>query len=370
MTIVTSNGTSLGTITAGSINAWTVSTGGTFTTPQTMLAFAAASDPTMFPLAQDTAVFAAGVFPATGQTTTINAGYNIGTIDMSARTSNTMTLGIGTTTPTVYGNWINGTGSNNSTGTGTITFAGRGSQTLTSATKSFACFIVINTPSGSVTLQDQLTCTGASGGILNLTAGTFDANGFAVSLNSSGFSSTNSNVRTLAFGTGGSATWTIGGSGTAWTLATSTNLTVTGTATISMTSASAKSFSGGGIQTLPTLNQGGTGALTISGSNKFVAMTNTAIGSVIFTSGTTNEFTTFSLSGVLGTLLTLGATLTSQAILKKPTAWNVGANSTNGGNNTGLTFAAGGGIDYLSISYINGQLVTSPAGNGNFLVFF
>jgi hypothetical protein len=67
-------------------------------------------------------------------------------------------------------------------------------------------------------------------------------------------------------------------------------------------------------------------------------MTNTAIGSVIFTSGTTNDFTTFDLNGVSGNLLTLGATTTSQAILRKPTAWNVGANSVDGGNNTGLSF--------------------------------
>jgi hypothetical protein len=34
--------------------------------------------------------------------------------------------------------------------------------------------------------------------------------------------------------------------------------------------------------------------------------------------------------------------------------WYVGANSINGGNNTGLIFTAGGGIDYLSISDITG----------------
>jgi hypothetical protein len=84
-----------------------------------------------FPLAQDTCIFEAGS-PNSGSTITINAAYNIGTIDMSARTTNTMTLATGSQSPSIYGNWTNGTGVTFS-GTGTLTFAGRGSQTITSA---------------------------------------------------------------------------------------------------------------------------------------------------------------------------------------------------------------------------------------------
>ena len=71
-----------------------------------------ALDATQFPLAQDTAVFPATTYPASGSTTTINANYNIGTIDMSLRTSNTMILATGSVSlsSTFYGNWINGTG--------------------------------------------------------------------------------------------------------------------------------------------------------------------------------------------------------------------------------------------------------------------
>ena len=54
-----------------------------------------------FPLAQDTAVFQSTGLNS-GATITINAAYNIGTIDMSARTSNTMTLATGSTTPAIY----------------------------------------------------------------------------------------------------------------------------------------------------------------------------------------------------------------------------------------------------------------------------
>lgn len=341
-------------------SAWSLTNGG-------------AADVTAFPLAQDTAFFPSSPtpYPSSGVTSTINANYNIGTIDMSARTSNTMTLATGTTTPTIYGNWINGTGTT-LTGTGRITFAGRTTQQITSAGKTFTQPITINTPNGAVTLQDAAIFNISSAGVLTLTAGTFDCAIYNLTLSSTGTSGltvTGSNTRTFAFGSG---TTTFAGLGTTWDASTSTNLTVTGTGTINLTSASAKSFSGGGIQTYPTLNQGGTGALTITGSNKFAAMTNTAIGSVLFTGGTTNEFTSsFSLNGSAVSSLTLSSTNTTQAILKKPSAWLMGLLSTNAGNNTGLTFVASDGtMEYLTVSYINGQTTVTYTGAGNFFPFF
>jgi hypothetical protein len=326
------------------------------------------ADAAAFPLAQDTAIFPSSPtpYPSTGQTITINANYNIGTIDMSARTSNTMTLATGVGTPAIYGNWINGTGTT-ITGSATLIFSGRTTQQLTSAGKTFTQQLSILSPGGALVLQDAVTTSSASASALNLVNGTFDANGFNVTLSAtaSGFNSSFSNIRTIAIGSG---TWTISGTG-GWNAATSTNLSVTGTGTISLTSASAKTFAGGGIQTYPTLNQGGTGALTISGSNKFTDITNTAIAPVRFTGGTTNEFDNFNLNGIAGNLLILGSTNTTQAILKKPTTWNVGANSVDSGNNTGLFFLAGGTNDYLNVSYINGQTTAIPY-YGNFLIFF
>ena len=324
-------------------------------------------DQIYFPLAQDIAVIPSTA-PTSGSTVTVNAAYNIGTIDMSARTSNTMTLATGSTAPFIYGNWINGTGTTIS-GTATITFAGRGSQTITSAGKTFTQSFTFNTPSGSVTLQDALSLDKADTVVFLLSAGGFNANGYNVTLSATTngrMSSDGTAARSLATGTG---TWTLAASGTPWSATSS--LTVTGTGTISLTSASAKTFAGGGIQTYPTLNQGGTGTLTVTGSNKFAGLTNTAIGRIQFTGGTTNEFTAFNINGVSGNLLQVGSTNTTQAILQKPTAWLMGANSTDAGNNTGLSFTAGGGIDYLSVSYINGTVVAPPAANtGNFFVFF
>ena len=306
-----------------------------------------------FPLAQDTCIFES-TSPGSGTTTTIDQSYNIGTIDMSARTSNTMTLATGSTTPAIYGNWINGTGTTLS-GTGALTFAGRGSQTITSAGKTWTQPFTINTPSGSVTLQDALT--NSVSGTINLTSGTFNANNFNLTLSGSTsiFNSSNSNTRTIALG---SSTWTIAGSGTSWTTSTATNLTVTGTGTISLTSASAKTFAGGGTSYSGiTLDNNGAGTLTISGNNTFKDITNTYKGTgaatiiIGTTTQTVSQWTGAGESGRVltvtgnsasspGTLVLSGATdpnvdyltITGIRAYNLTDTWYAGANSTNNGS--------------------------------------
>jgi hypothetical protein len=332
-----------------STNGWATSSGGAGVTNN-------------FPLAQDIAVWDTG-FPNSSDT--INAAYNIGTIDMSDRTSNTMTLATSTTTPAIYGNWINGTGTT-LTGTGIITFAGRGSQTITSAGVTFTQNFTIDTPSGSVTLQDAFTSTIASTVSLVLSRGTLDANGYSVTFATGGFNGATTFVRALALGLG---TWTFGASGNAFNLSTSTNLTVTGTGTISLTSASAKQFTGGSISYSGiTLNQGGAGTLTIAGNNTFANITNSysATGATTIALGTTTQRVgSFTASGEAGRVLTVtGTSATSPATLvftgsgqaTAPTTdyltitgvraynltdtWYAGANSTNNGS-LGWIFAAG-----------------------------
>jgi len=329
-----------------------------------------ALDATQFPLAQDTAVFPAATYPASGSTININTDYQIGTIDMSLRTSNTMTLATSTNIPVVYGNWINGTGITIS-GSQQISFFGRTTQTITSAGRPFTQSIFINSPSGSVTLQDAFTSGSTSG--LTLTNGTLDIQSYTLSIGS--FSSTNSNTRTIAFGTGQISCT---GTGTAWNTATTTGLTLTGTGTISLTSASAKTFSGGGFSYSGiTLNQGGAGALTITGSNTFSNITNTykstGATSILFTAATTSTFADWNASGESTRLLTIGSVTAASHTLSKASGtvsadfllisrstatggagWYAGANSTNGGNNTGWIFTA----------------PPAPTATGNFLMFF
>jgi hypothetical protein len=344
---------------------WSTTAGGNWGAPAAGLWAATAGgtkDATLFPLAQDTAVFSA-TFP-TSSTVTVNADYNIGTIDMSAHTSTPMTLATGTTLPSVYGNWINGTTTTLS-GTGVMTFAGRGSQTITSAGRTFTQAFAIDTLSGSVTLQDALI-NSYSGTFLHA-SGTFNANNYSTTLSGSASSvnTANSNLRTLALGSG---TFTLAGSN-GWT-ATSTNLTVTGTGTISLTSASAKTFTGGGVSYSGiTLNQGGTGTLTISGNNTFANISDTAVGATtISLAATTQRVGAFTAAGTAGNLLTItgtsaaspatliytGAGLISGLDYLAPTfvrayattsTWYAGDNSTNRGS-LGWIFESSGGVVY------------------------
>jgi hypothetical protein len=229
-----------------------------------------ALDATQFPLAQDTAVFPAATYPASGSTVTITPAYNIGTIDMSLRTSNTMTLATGATTPTIYGNWINGTGITIS-GTGTLTFAGRTTQQITSSAKAFTQAIVINTPSGSVQLQDDFTNSATN--IFTLTAGTLSLQSFKLA--TSTFSSSNSNTRTISFGTGNI---TCIDTGTVWDTATVTGLTTTGTQVVNVTSTATTpttiTVATGSLSEANSISfnfTGGTYALTFLGSSNYSA---------------------------------------------------------------------------------------------------
>jgi hypothetical protein len=303
------------------------------------------ADATAYPLPQDTAAFTTN--PPNGSTANIGGPFNIGTIDMSARTSNTMTLANGGNGIAVYGNWINGTGTTLS-GSGNITFAGRGNQTITSAGKTFTQVFTINTPGGSVTLQDALTASQGAG--YSFIAGTFDAVSYNVTFNAGQVNASGTAVRTLALGSG---TWTMGAGGNAFNAATSTNLTVTGTGTINLI-ASSQSFSGGdksysGI----TLNLGGS-SLTISGNNTFKNITNTyaSTGPTSISLGTTTQTlaNAFTASGQVGRILTISGspatliytgagaisninhvTLSSVRAYPLTNTWNVGENSTTAG---------------------------------------
>jgi hypothetical protein len=305
-----------------------------------------------FPLAQDTAVFGSAS-PASGATTTIDFNWNIGTIDMSARTANTMTLATSSNTPSIYGNWINGTGTT-LTGTGTMTFAGRGSQTITSAGRTFTQPFSLSSPGGTLTLADAFT-NSATGTALSWGSGTFDMAGYNATF-SGPISISGALSKTLSVGSG---TLTQSAASSAFVMgATGNSFTVTGTGTISLTSASAKTFSGGSLAyTNITLNQGGAGALTITGNNTFKDITNTykSTGAANINIGTTTQrVSQWTGAGEAGRLLTVqGSSASSPGTLILTSAvkpdvdyltitgvraydltdtWYAGANSTNNGS--------------------------------------
>lgn len=305
------------TFDAGVNKYWASPSNGNWETAAWATTSGGAIDVNNFPLAQDTAIFEASAPGNNGTVSFQQTNYNICTIDMSARTTNTMNLAANANS-TLYGDWINGTGTNLS-GTGILTFAGRGSQTITSAGRTFTQEFSINTPGGSVTLQDAFETNRAAAAAIGLVSGTFDANNYNVTCSAAigGFNSSNSNIRTIAIGSG---TWTIGGSGSTWNISNSTNLTVTGTGTISLTSASAKTFAGGGISYSGiTLNQGGAGTLTTQGSNTFANITNSysATGATTIAFGTTTQrVADFTATGEAGRVLTIqGSSATSPCTL-------------------------------------------------------
>lgn len=315
-----------------------------------------------FPLAQDTAVF-----DNTGAAGTVNISdnWNIGTLDMSARTT-AMTLG-GASSPSVFGNWTGGTGVSLTFGVA-INFYGSGTQTITSAGKTFFSFGAYN-PSGVISLADALTVSTS----LTVDKATFNANNYSVTVSTVSTSSS----PTLNLGSG---TWTITGSSSCWSCSTAT---VTGTAEIilSNNSTNARSFIGKTGSVYGKLTIGGntsTSTTTISGSTMTfseITSTKTVAHTIVFPN-TTTTVGAFTVQGSAGNVVTLSRTgasgtftLTksgggvvstdylsiSNSTVNPANTWYAGNNSTDGGNNTRWIFTV--------------PPVVVPGG-GSFIAFF
>jgi hypothetical protein len=311
-----------------------------------------------YPLPQDTAVIT-NTAPSSGGSISMEGAYRIGTIDMSNRT-NSFTLSISSSLD-IFGSWTNGSGTSiSSTGSLSLTFKGRNSQTITSSGKTFTTTLIINSINGSVTLNDSFTTSNSSAGV-TLTAGTFNANNYNVTITNSDFSSTGTQERTLDIGSG---TWTIGGSSVAWTTFVSTNLTVQGTGTIKFTNSSAKSFTGNNNIVVPTasysgitIDQAGSGTLTINGWNTFKNITNSYSSTNATTinlgtgvqkldkfeaSGSSNKFLSLLSSSLVNPcfLVITGAeksnvdflNLAGTVMYPYENTWYVGSNSSNKGS--------------------------------------
>ena len=199
----------------------------------------------------------------------------------------------------VYGNITLGTGMTFGTGNLNLS-ATSGTQVYTTNGVTNIGLFTINAPGATVQLADNFTM--ASDKTLTFTAGTLDVN--SKTLTASIFSSSNSNTRTIAMGTNGKITVNGGN----FDASTSTGLSLTGTGTIDMTLGTAKTFAGGGKVYPYTLNQGGAGALTITGANQFANISNTTQPATItFPSSTTTSVQNFTVSGTSGNLVTLNS---------------------------------------------------------------
>lgn len=275
-----------------------------------------------FPLAQDTAVIEAAS-PADEAVIQINSGYNVGTLDTSARVLGSSLQVDVTTTMFVYGDWLNGSAVQvRSTGAaGNMYFSGRGAQVISGGT--FYPQVSIITPGGSVTLQGALEIVSSSSSALWVQSGAFDAASYNVTLSAGGLNGASSRTRTLALGSG---TWTIAGSSTSFSVGTSlaekTSLTLTGTCLIRMTSFSAKTFSTNSFGTDlsgVTLDQGGAGSLSVGGVSTLKNISNsysaTGATSILFGTSTTKVYR-FTATGEATRVLTLsGSSSTSPCTL-------------------------------------------------------
>jgi hypothetical protein len=329
-----------------SATAWATSSGGT----------PAANN---FPLAQDTAII-----DNTNSSLSIvlEAAWNIGTINASARTT-TMQMVASAAVPIIYGNITYGSGIT-SNFSGGWTFQGTSTQTLTTAGRSLANSIVVNNPSCVFQHGDACTTTGS----ITVTRGSYATQNYNVTCVF--LSSAGTTTRSINLGT--STVTVSGGSPVIFTVP--TGLTFTGTSsTINLSNTAAKTFAGGG-QTFGTVSStnGTTGALTITGSNTFGTLTNSARTYMIWTSGTTQTITNFTYSGASGSVVRWYTSILGQrATIKQSSTGGslaaVGTNSTDGGNNSGLTFT-GSSPNYFYVKDI--AYLASYNGAPNFFSFF
>ena len=295
-------------------------------------------------------------FRVTAGVDTVNFGARLGGCDFTGFNG---TLGLGNFLS--YGSVIFSSGMTVAPSTGAVSFlAETGSYTIQTNGVVFDRVVGLNngstTGTATYTLLDNFTVlSGTSSGTISFATGTVNLNNNNITC--AIFTSSNSNTRTLAFGTG---TIAVTGSGaTAWNCTTATNLTTTGTGTISMTSASAKTFVGGFASYAATLDQGGAGALTITGSNTFrnitASIAPTSAASIVFTAGRTTSLTTgFDVDGTAANAITVSSDVAAVHTLSLASgtvvanylnlsystatggaAWYLASNSTNGGNLTG-----------------------------------
>lgn len=323
-----------------SASAWATTSGGTTLSADN------------FPLAQDTAVVDNASRAAIGSNN--SAAWNIGTFDASSRTT-AFSMTVGSAGITAYKDWKFGTGVT-ITGNDTITFAGRSTQTITSNGIQFSGTIATAGIGNTVQLADAISVNSN----INITSGTFNAVTYNVTAGAA--SITGTSTRTVTMGSG---TWTLTGTGTVWDAATTTGLTFnkdTANIALSNTTTTARTFQGGGL-TYNKLTIGGstgTSTLTISGNNTFseLASTKTVAHTITFTAGTTQTVASWTITGTLGNVVTLQSSTASAYTLVKTgigvvscdymsisrstatpgSTWYAGANSTDGGNNSGWSF--------------------------------
>lgn len=254
----------------------------------------------------------------------------------------------------------------------TITLgATSGPKTITTNGKTIDRPVTFDGASGSWQLQDALTI--GSTRLLTQTNGTLNLAGKTLT---TGTYATAAGTKNLTFN-GGSLV--VSGSGaTAFNNAVPTGFTSSAGTTngyIYMTSASAKTFVGGGSTFAASLIQAGAGTLTVTGSNTFGGglKNSTQPCTISFTSSTTNTFNgDIKLKGTGGSLVTLQAVTAGTAATLSHTGSAVSCDYISVKDNTAagtVPFYAGAHSTLVS-NTTNWSLRPPPSANTEFLALF
>lgn len=244
-----------------STTGWSATAGGT-------------ADVTQFPLAQDVVVLASG-YPASGEAVAIDAAYNVGSIDALSQRSEGLLLRMGVSNFGLYGDLkINEASQISYTIPCTIDLAGRTTQYIDTKDRlvRIGGALRINSPGGTVEFVSPLNGDVSVGATsISVQQGGLKLNGHQI--RPGDFTAPGASQRFIDFGAGGMVVMSVT-SGTVWN-ASGSNLSILGTGTIRLASSSAKTFAGGGFNYSGiTLDNGGAGALTITGNNTFASISN------------------------------------------------------------------------------------------------
>lgn len=231
---------------------------------------------------------------------------------------------------TIYGNFIASSGMTVSAGTSATTFAATsGIQQIITNGKTLDHPITQNNPGATLQLQDNLTI--GSTRTFTLTAGALDLTGNSGNwtLTTGIFNSSNSNTRSIAFGTG--------------------NITVTGSAATVMTLDNGTNFSYTGTPNFYFNYSGSTGTRSILGSqpttggteNNAVNVYVTAGSDTLSIGGGNRVYKTIDLTGFSGTLSALSRTLYGNFVVSATCTVASG---------TGFIFSATSGIQSVTLN--------------------
>lgn len=355
------------TFTTGATQTWSGTSGGNWT---------ANAWTTRVPLPQDNVVINAAF--SASQTITMNGLRSGKDVDFTGVTGSPAVTTSGQAL--IYGSLILASGLGTITLTGALALQGRGSHSITSDGKAMAGANVLQqfTPNGTYTLTDDLNITAFGIQILSgtFTAGTKNVTASTITITTI----QNAPIPVVNMGSG---TWTTTSTATAtvWSsggVAAATINAQTSTIAITGVSANTRTF-GGGAQTYNIVSYttaGSTGILNVTGSNTFKTLNFSDVTNartLRFTAGTTTTITTaFNVNGTAGKLMTIGSiTAASHALsytgvgyvssdylsisrsdATPASTWYAGANSTDGGNNSGWVFTI------------------PPANTGNFFLMF